>query len=101
MLERIEEVGWEIFNGGTKGDEEGEWTYTGAREESVIDYVIENRVVRDKIERLQIEDNVDSDYHPVVIWIKGGGRGKGEKKGVEVKMSRFGQRKVRKNVEKD
>lgn len=34
LLERIEKVGWEIFNGGTKGDEEGEWTYTGARGES-------------------------------------------------------------------
>lgn len=42
----------------------------------VIDYVIGNKVVRDRIERMQIGDNVDSDHHPVVIWIKGEGKRK-------------------------
>lgn len=36
LLSRIEEVGWEIFNGNVKGDEERDWTYRGARGESVI-----------------------------------------------------------------
>lgn len=48
MLDRIEEVRWEIFNGNTKGDEEGDWT--GVRRESVIDYVIESRKTKTGIE---------------------------------------------------
>lgn len=41
LLEFIEERGWMILNGGVKGDEEGEFTYTGGRGETVIDYVLE------------------------------------------------------------
>ncbi|KAJ3664923.1 hypothetical protein Zmor_000456 [Zophobas morio] len=36
----IEEIAWEILNGNKEGDEEGEWTYVGARGESIIDYGI-------------------------------------------------------------
>lgn len=36
----LEEYGWSIVNGNIKGDEEGEWTFTGGRGESVIDYVM-------------------------------------------------------------
>ena len=31
LLEALEEAGWWIFNGGGKGDEEGEWRYAGGR----------------------------------------------------------------------
>lgn len=60
LLGRIEEVGWEIFNGNAKGDEEGDWTYTEVRGESVIDYVIGSRKARERIERVEIGESVDS-----------------------------------------
>jgi len=31
LVKGMEEVGWFIFNGCGKGDEEGEWTYSGGR----------------------------------------------------------------------
>lgn len=47
LCEFLGEQGWWILNtwghgGNTRGDEEGEWTYTGGRGESVIDYILEN-----------------------------------------------------------
>uniref|UniRef100_A0ABD2WY04 Endonuclease/exonuclease/phosphatase domain-containing protein n=1 Tax=Trichogramma kaykai TaxID=54128 RepID=A0ABD2WY04_9HYME len=42
MLEVIGRKGWKILNGNAGRDEEGEYTYTGGRGASVIDYVIVN-----------------------------------------------------------
>lgn len=70
LLDRIEELGWIIFNENTKGDEEGEWTYTGGGKESIIDYVIGERELKDWVEKLEIVDKVDSDHHSVVMSIK-------------------------------
>jgi len=82
LLERIEELGWVIWNGGINGDEEGEWTYTGGRGESVIDYVLGEIETKEYVEKMEIGDQVDSDHHPVVIWIKDGKRaGYGSRKG--------------------
>lgn len=36
LVKWVEEVGWTIFNGSVKGDEKGDWTYTGGRGKSVI-----------------------------------------------------------------
>jgi len=71
LIEALEEAGWWIFNGGRKGDEEGEWTYAGGRGESVLDYVIEDEEVWEKVDRIRVEDRIDSDHFPVVVWIKG------------------------------
>lgn len=38
LLECVEESGWNIFNEMLKGDEDGEFTYTGFRGNTVIDY---------------------------------------------------------------
>ncbi|XP_024867350.1 uncharacterized protein LOC112451550, partial [Temnothorax curvispinosus] len=65
------ERGWAIFNGGIRGDEEGEWTYTGGRGESVIDYVLGDRRTREKVERVVVEEKVDSDHQPVTAWVEG------------------------------
>lgn len=70
LLGRIKEVGWEIFNGNMKRDEERDWTYTVVRGEAVIDYVIGSRKVKEGIEWLEIGESVGSDYHPVVIGIR-------------------------------
>ncbi|XP_029176098.1 trichohyalin-like [Nylanderia fulva] len=71
LLEFMGERGWSIMNGNTKGDEEGEWTFTGGRGNTVIDYVIGNEDSGEKVRRLRIRDKVDSDHHPIEVEIEG------------------------------
>jgi len=52
-----------IFNGNTRGDEEGEFTFTGGKGDSVIDFVIGDEEVRSLFARMRIGDRVDSDHH--------------------------------------
>lgn len=59
------------MNGNIEGDEEGGYTFTGGRGETVIDYVIENKKVRREITKMKIGEEVDSVHYPVVIWIRG------------------------------
>lgn len=80
MVRFLEERGWGILNGSTKGDEEGEYTYTRGKRNTVIDYVIGNEKVREKIRRMRIGDRIDSDHQPVEIWVKGERRRQGEGK---------------------
>ncbi|XP_071572354.1 uncharacterized protein [Temnothorax nylanderi] len=83
LLEFIEERGWMILNGGTKGDEEGEYTYTGGRGETVIDYVIGEEEVREKVVRLEIGERIDSDHHPIILWVRGSPKRKQKRRGAE------------------
>ncbi|XP_071580245.1 uncharacterized protein [Temnothorax nylanderi] len=76
LLEFVEEGGWMIFNGSVKGDEEDEFTYTGGRGETVIDYVIGEEEVRERVERLKVGERVDSDHHPLILWIRVSPKGK-------------------------
>lgn len=74
------------MNGKTIGDEEGEYTFTERRGNSVINYVIGEERTRKKVERLYIGEKVDSDRHPVKIWIKReGGKEKEKRKETKVK----------------
>lgn len=81
MLEALEEAGWFIFNGEKKGDEEGEWTYAGGRGESVIDYMIGDEEVWEKISKIKMADRINSNHFPLVVWIKRGEEGEGRKRG--------------------
>jgi len=72
LLEALEEAGWWIFNGGGKGDEDGEWTYAGGRGESVLDYVIGDEEVWEKVSSVRVEDRIESDHFPVIVGIEGG-----------------------------
>jgi hypothetical protein len=76
------------LNGSTKGDEMGEYTFIGGRGGTIIDYVLGNKEVRDKVERMYIGDRIDSDHQPVEVWIRGENidarrrqRGRGERIG--------------------
>lgn len=71
LIEFVEERGWGIFNGAVREDEEGEYTFTGGRGNTVIDYVMGDIEVRDKIKRLTVGDRVDSDHLPVEVWLEG------------------------------
>lgn len=72
LLDFIKERGWFIMNGNTEGDERGEWTYTGARGESVIDYVLGDEELAEEVTRVEIGGKVDSDHHPIVVQLEGG-----------------------------
>lgn len=51
-----------------EGDEEGEWTYTGGREGTVvIDYVLGNEETREGVRRMKVEERIDSDHQPVTV----------------------------------
>lgn len=57
----MERQRWSILNRNCKGDERGEYTYTGARGESVMDYVIEDEEAREGVKKMEVEDKIDSE----------------------------------------
>lgn len=69
-IEWVQEKGWQIFNGRTEGDWDGEYTYVGARGNTMIDYMLVNDRMRRKVRRLEIEGRVESDHMPMVVTIK-------------------------------
>ncbi|KAL6419614.1 hypothetical protein ACFW04_013702 [Cataglyphis niger] len=71
LLRWIKKAGWTIFNGCTKGDIEGEWTYTGGSGNSVIDYVMGDEDTRMQVDEV-MGDNTDFDHHPIIVWTQEG-----------------------------
>nr|XP_034194846.1 uncharacterized protein LOC117611072 [Osmia lignaria] len=74
LLEVLRETGWSIVNGSIEGNEEGEFTSTGARGDTVIDYVIAEAEGRERIVSMKVGDSVDSDHHPVIMKLRAGGK---------------------------
>lgn len=70
LIRELEETGWSIFNGNMKGDEIGEFTYTGSRGNTVIDYVLGNEETREKVKKLVVGEDVNSDHHPIICWVR-------------------------------
>lgn len=81
ILGGLEKRGWGILNGTVEGDEEGEYTYTEGRRESVIDYVIGEEKVRRRVMRREVDDCIESDHHPLVFLEGKGGRSRGIRRG--------------------
>ncbi|KAL6266188.1 hypothetical protein P5V15_003048 [Pogonomyrmex californicus] len=52
------------------GDEEEEYTFTGDKGNTVINYIIGDEEARGRIKKIKIEDRVDSD-HPLELWVEG------------------------------
>ena len=50
LVRMLGEAGWEILNVNIAGDEEGEFTYTGGKGKTVIDYVLGDGNTRRRIE---------------------------------------------------
>lgn len=71
LVKVVEEKGWEIFNENIRGDKKGECTYTGAIGNTVIDYVLGDKEVKESIREMKIRDKVDSDHHLVEVVIEG------------------------------
>lgn len=71
LVEFVEERGCGLLNGCTKGDEEGEFTFTGGKGNTIIDFMIIAEEVRDRVKRMRVDDRIDSDHRPIEVWIKG------------------------------
>lgn len=71
LIEMVEENGCEILNGNIEGDEIREFTFIGGKGNSVIDYVMIDSLMKDKIKSFRIEDRVESDHLPMVMEIYG------------------------------
>lgn len=56
MVKFLEESGWDIIFGLIREDEKGEYMFTGRRENTVIDYVIGDEKMRERIRRLEVEE---------------------------------------------
>lgn len=83
-----------ILNGGMKWDEDGKWTYVGGKGESVIDYIIGNEDVWEKMQKMEVADRIDSDHFPAMVKLKGQREeGRRRKKGGD------GQKRRRENSE--
>lgn len=91
MVRFLEKRGWGILNGSTKEDEEGEYTYTGRKKNTIIDYVIGNEM-KEKIRMMRIGDKIESDHQPVEVRVKGERSRQGRKEGgrMREKKSRRG-----------
>jgi len=70
LLGLVEDREWDIVNGNMRGDENGELTYVGGREESVVDYVLVNQKAWDKIEKMKIGNRIESDHQPLEVEIR-------------------------------
>jgi len=68
LINFLEERGWGILNGCTKGVEKGEYTFTRGKGNTVIVYVLRDEEIRGRIE--SVGDRVDSDHHSLEVWIK-------------------------------
>jgi len=75
----------------------------GGRGELVIDYVVGDEELWEKISRIKVEDRIDSDHFPVMVEIKGKEKGVGKKRGegkVKWEWSQEGKRTFREKLEK-
>lgn len=70
MIDCVEEIGWSILNGNIRGNEEGKFTFTGTRGNTVIDYIVGEKEAKEGIRRMKVGEKVDSDHHPVEAWIE-------------------------------
>lgn len=66
MIDLVSEVGGRM-NGTSEGDREGEYTYVGARGNSVIDYVFVNEVGYNIVNNFKVGERVESDHMPLIV----------------------------------
>lgn len=67
FMEILQGEGFNVLNGRTKGDWEGEYTYVGARGSTVIDYIFVNEKIQDRVSEFRVGERVDSDHMPVCM----------------------------------
>lgn len=107
------EKGWNILNGRTEGDWEGEYTYmegestyVEVRGSTVINYIVVSEELGDKVIEFKIGERVESDHMPLSVKIEEKeGRGEEEEEhgteeqDEEVEVIQWNEEAVRKYVE--
>ena len=58
---------WFILNGNIEWDEEGEYTHTEGKKETVIDYAIVDDEVWRSVNKLEVGNFIDSDNFPLIV----------------------------------
>jgi len=53
LINFLEERDWRILNGCKKGDQEGEYTFIGGNGNTIIDYIIGDEEVREKVSKFR------------------------------------------------
>lgn len=64
-----------MMNGLVRGNKDGEYTFTRKRGNTVIDYVVGDEKVSEKIRRLEVGEGVELDQCPVIVIIEGEDQG--------------------------
>lgn len=61
----------------------------------MIDYVIGDERIREEMRRVVVEEKIDSDHHPIVVWVRKRREiGKGEERvGEEKEAEGYGQKR--------
>lgn len=67
MIELMEEFGYGVLNGRTKGDWTGQITHVDYRSKSVIDYAACNELLINYISEMKVGDKTQSDHFPIEI----------------------------------
>lgn len=62
LLEFLEKRGLGIYNGIIQRDEEREFTFTRGRGNSVIDYMMGDEEVKERVIKMRVGERVDSDH---------------------------------------
>ena len=89
LVEFVNDIGGYILNGAFEGDREGEYTYIGARGNTVIDYVIACENCIDRIMSFRVVDRVDSDHMPLTVKMDS------EEKRIEEDLQDLGERRTK------
>lgn len=85
LLNWVEEEEWGILNEAKEGDKKGEVTFIRGRGESVIE-VLGNRMAWERIGKLEVGGEIDSDHRSVTVSVERGiRRGKREIEGRKAK----------------
>lgn len=70
LIRNLEEMGYFILNANIEGDKEGEITYAGGKNGTVIDHVMIDEDTKEKIERMEVGEYIDSDHFPLIVTTK-------------------------------
>jgi len=88
-----------ILNDNIREDEDREWTYIGARRQTVIDYALVEGESKDKIESFIVGEKIRSDHQQFIIKLKEGKK-RGSKRKVKDERKRGRKRNVRREGKK-
>lgn len=84
-----------------KEDKKGKYTFTRAKGNTIIDYVMGNTEIREKVKTEKVGDRIDSDHQPIKVEIKGNrGKRKRNKKGRN-EWRGYGMRKEEEDLSRD